>query len=147
LASDIATAARAADRLQTAPGAIDGGALDEGPAPSLQLSNLLRRRIRHARPATGRWRTVCQRRSCTRWWSITPATGARLQPAGQLDDGDELVVLIDASVGQHEPGARIAEVTDPKSTEFDTRSAVPGRCQGQSREDEDLHPRNRQGCR
>jgi hypothetical protein len=35
-----------------------------------------------ARPATGRWRTVRQRRSCTRWWSITPQRVHGCSPRG-----------------------------------------------------------------
>jgi hypothetical protein len=42
-----------------------------------------------------------------------PATGARLQPAGQLDDGDELVMLIDASVGQQELGQGEQQLATP----------------------------------
>ena len=58
LSADIATAARAAARDHTEPGAIDAVRSTKVPRPSAQSRSRLRQRSRVARPATGRCRTV-----------------------------------------------------------------------------------------
>jgi hypothetical protein len=54
LSADIATAARAAARDQTAPGAIDAVRSVKVPQPSMQASSRLCHTTLVARPATGR---------------------------------------------------------------------------------------------
>jgi hypothetical protein len=61
LSADIATAARAAARDHTEPGAIEGVRSTKVPHPSRQSSNRLGQRSLVPRPATGRWRTVWRR--------------------------------------------------------------------------------------
>jgi hypothetical protein len=58
LSADIATAARAAARDHTAPGAIEAVRSTKVPQPSTQSSSRLRHTQPRGAPATGRWRTV-----------------------------------------------------------------------------------------
>ena len=61
LSADIATAARAAARDHTEPGAIEAVRPTKVPQPSTHASSRLRHTSLVGRPATGRWRTVWTR--------------------------------------------------------------------------------------
>jgi hypothetical protein len=104
LACDIATAARVAARDQTAPGAIDGVRSVKVPQPSTQGPAAacasapgwhVKRPADGARVPPAVVHQVAFQQA---------AAGARLQPAGQLDLSDELVVPVDVDVGQVELG-------------------------------------------
>ena len=56
---------------------------------------------------------MCRRRSWTWCSSITPQARARLDVAGQLDQGDQLVVVVDAGVDESELGQGEQQLAPP----------------------------------
>lgn len=50
-----------------------------------------------------------------------PAADARLQPAGQLDHGDELVVLVAVGIGPKELGQGEQQFAPPLDSRFESQ--------------------------